>query len=534
MSIGYAANMTRGSYWAYYPGNKSQSAFLATDQSVTIRYANTTPNADSVGGIANELRVSVSTLPNRVLRGARFRLGSDSYSQMAGDTLMANPSPTTGGGTPAGSVASTIGRVTLTTWEAGNAPTVQDWRGLLVPPAEGVAAPYTAFQTAFRTASAPLRPGSLSVLGTMQDGTTFNVTAGVDCKINGTRVKGIVDYEHGLVRLWFVDPNGPVEMNSDLTSLGIAGLTTIPADLALLNSLRYNAVAYSYLPLDAELLGIDPVRLPSDGRVPIFRPGGFAVVGHTGKITATVSNAQTIDCGRVRLSRVRVVGADKAVIHTGYTTNLEAGTVTITDVTGYSQPVTIEHRIEDMAVVRDVQISGEISFTRALTHAYPSPGSYVSSALMAGDLKSRVSIFFDQATWDGITWSDTAVGNSATATYNDVLAPVLVTNAGAVTERWALRFTNSTTFDIIGEHVGVVGTGSINTTTAPINPATGVPYFSLDALGWGTGWAAGNLLRLNTVGAMFPVWVVRTVQQGAESVQDDSFTLLVRGDVDRP
>jgi len=38
-------------------------------------------------------------------------------------------------------------------------------------------------------------------------------------------------------------------------------------------------------------------------------------------------------------------------------------------VSGYSQPVTIEHRIEDMAVVRDVQINGEISFTRPLTHA---------------------------------------------------------------------------------------------------------------------------------------------------------------------
>ncbi|WP_410925238.1 hypothetical protein, partial [Pseudomonas aeruginosa] len=59
------------------------------------------------------------------------------------------------------------------------------------------------------------------------------------------------------------------------------------------SSLRYSAVAYSYLPLDAALLGIDPVRLPSDGRVPIFRPGGFAVVGHTGRITASVSNGQT-------------------------------------------------------------------------------------------------------------------------------------------------------------------------------------------------------------------------------------------------
>lgn len=52
------------------------------------------------------------------------------------------------------------------------------------------------------------------------------------------------------------------------------------------DSLRYNATAYSYLPLDASILGLDPVRLPQDGRVPIFRTGEFAVVGHTGEITA--------------------------------------------------------------------------------------------------------------------------------------------------------------------------------------------------------------------------------------------------------
>ena len=27
------------------------------------------------------------------------------------------------------------------------------------------------------------------------------------------------------------------------------------------------------------------------------------------------------------------------------------------------------------------------------------------------------------------------------------------------------------------------------------NPATGVPYFHLPALGWGNGWATGNVLR---------------------------------------
>lgn len=128
------------------------------------------------------------------------------------------------------------------------------------------------------------------------------------------------------------------------------------------------------------------------------RPRGFAVVGHTGRITASVSNGQTIDCARVLLSRVRVVGHNGVVIHTGYVADLEAGTVTFTDVTGYSQPVTTEHRIEDQAVVRDVQINGEISFTRPLTHTYPlaSPGDPVSTpaprftfGLPAGSIRWR-------------------------------------------------------------------------------------------------------------------------------------------------
>jgi len=76
--------------------------------------------------------------------------------------------------------------------------------------------------------------------------------------------------------------------------------------------------------------------------------------------------------------------------------------------------------------------------------------------------------------------------------------------------------------------------GNTSADCSPINPATGFPYFTLPATGWGSGWVAGNALRFNTVGALFPVWIVRTVQQGPETVINDSFTLLIRGDVDRP
>ena len=186
-----------------------------------------------------------------------------------------------------------------------------------------------------------------------------------------------------------------------------------------------------------------------------------------------------------------------------------------------------------MALVADAQINGDLRLTRPLTHDFP-VGSFVSSALMLGNTETRVSLLFDQGSWDGIRWSDVLDGDPAVGTYNDTLAPIAVTNDGAVTERWALQFTSSTAFRIVGEHVGVIGTGTLNAVCAPINPATGSLYFTLLETGWGAGWSVGNILRLNTVGAMFPVCLVRTVQQGPEAGTDYEFTLLTRGNVDRP
>ena len=510
-----------------YPGSKSASISFAAN--ANVRYSTTLPSADSISVTVSQYVARTVMVPNYTLRGVSFTLGSKTYVQLTDGTLVYDSSPTAGGGTPGGNVSGALGAAFLSYWPVGASSTIQNWRGLIAPPTVGTEAPFTAFQSIFRTASSPIRPGSISVLGTMQDGTTFNVTATADGKINGTRVKGRVNYEFGLVELFFVNPSGDTNLNVDLSFLGISGVGTIPADLAQLNSLRYNAVAYSYLPLDAELLGLDPVRLPSDGRVPIFRPGGFAVVGHTGELTATVSNGQTLNCGRVRLSRVRVVGADGVVINTGYSADLDAGTVTFSNVTGYSQPVTVQHRIEDMAVVRETDINGTVRFTRPLTHAYPL-GSYLSSALVAGDLFARVSTLFDQQTWDG-TWKDSIDGSAATATFNNTAAPITVTNRGALTERWAVRFTNTTSFDVIGENVGVIAIGNTGADCAPLNPITGSPYFTIPALGWGGGWSIGNVLRFNTVGAEFPIWVVRTVQQGPETVPNDQFSLLIRGDV---
>ena len=93
--------------------------------------------------------------------------------------------------------------------------------------------------------------------------------------------------------------------------------------------------------------------------------------------------------------------------------------------------------------------------------------------------------------------------------------------------------TNSTSFEVIGENVGVIATGNTSADCAPNNPATGVPYLSARArLGQRLGHRQRAALQHHR--QPVPGLVVRTVQQGPESVPDDHFTLLIRGDVDTP
>ena len=440
-------------------------------------------------------------------------------------------------GVLSGSVMYTSGLAHMGAYVVSGSPTAFTLNSLWTrKPREHVA------NVVFNTEVAPVKPSGLVLSVLDIAGEQMIGTANISGLIDGPHMHGKIDYETGLVEIQFGDyVDFSALTDDDRAEWWYDPLDRRTADNSIWRpwpvdpeTLRYNFVSYFYLPLDASVLGIDPVRLPQDGRVPIFRSGSVAVLGHTGTVgPATVANSQVIDCARTRLSRVRIVDVDGVVINTGYSVDLEAGLVTINDITGWAQPVTIEHRIEDMAMVSDVQITGQISFTRQISHDYPEAGSYLSSALIAGDLRARVSLVFDQATWSNV-WSDVVSGSAATGTFNAVANPIQVANSGALDERWAVVFNSSTTFNVIGEHVGVIATGNTSADCAPLNPASGTPYFTIPALGWGLGWSTGNVMRFNTVGAYFPVWVVRTIQQGAETVPEDSFTLLIRGDVDRP
>lgn len=416
-----------------------------------------------------------------------------------------------------------------------------DMGGLFLLGAQMSAGQQISAAFAFRTPSAPLRAQSLSLQWIAPDGQLKSVRTDADGRLVGDGLIGLVDANTGVVRVAFgrwVAAAGheaePWYHTSRIRSED--GKIWRPEPIAAA-SLHFSATAYSYMPLAAEFIGIDPVQLPSDGRVPIFRTGTLAVLGNEQRLVIdSPQSGQLIDVGRQKLSGVRIQNAQGQSIDCGFEVDYEAGRVTLGTCSDWAAaaPITIIHRIEDMAVVSDAQITGELTFTRALSHDYPVQGSYVSSAIEAGDRFARVLPIFDQHSWDGLTFSDAPRGSPAQASYDAARCPIEVTNAGAVTQRWALQFTSATEFRIVAEQLGVIGTGKTTEDCAPMNEAAGEPYFRIRAAGWGQGWTYGNTLFIHTVGALYPFWCVRTVMPGRHTGLRYTFGLLARGDVDRP
>jgi hypothetical protein len=172
-----------------------------------------------------------------------------------------------------------------------------------------------------------------------------------------------------------------------------------------------------------------------------------------------------------------------------------------------------------------VQHNGLIKLTAGIDRDFDAATTLVCSALVLAekygspDVQARIGLTFDQAADEIGIFKDELNGDPAAASYNWAAYPLQLTNRGAITERWKLRFTGISTVQVIGEYVGVVGTFDIGSDIAPINPMTvtldnpsGDPYFFIDKDGFGAGWSTGNIIRINTIGADPKVWFARCIQ----------------------
>lgn len=396
---------------------------------------------------------------------------------------------------------------------------------------------FSVIDTVFRTAGSPVRPASVYVQALGVDGVMCSGTADVNGVMSGTHLRGVAHAPSGVVAVEFGD---------------LVGAEWVPREVWP-TSIRYSCVVLSNIPLDANILGLDPLRLPSDGRVPVVRQGDVAIVHETGRVTlpnpavasATISSGRaprvTTDSEGAEITIPAVVSielrdADNQLIPADrYTADLVAGTITLAsplDLTGYTQPLTMFHRIEDMATIADAQINGDVALSSPTLYAY-TDAAYLSTALLFGDLAARVEHVFDQQAWTGV-WSDTLIGSESSGQYNVLQYPIEVKNNGAEKQRWRAQVTSVSplTVQIFGEDLGSIGTFLATADIAPVNPLTGATIFTLRKEVWGAGgWSVGNNVRFNIVSAAAPIDIVRTILAGAART-GDSFYVAFRGDID--
>lgn len=404
---------------------------------------------------------------------------------------------TVGGDIYASTVAGSVGPGGELYLPSQAGKTVSSFRGLQTSAMHSVS-------EATATLPANIDPATLVISGTRASGVAFTAVANALGVIDSAVVDGSYIRSTGALALAFSEP-------VRLSSLAYEGTQLNPG------------VSF------ADLWGLNESLFPSDGMVRVLRTGQVGVLRHTATVppAAYVAGA-TINLGRTDLADVRLVGADHLGIHAGWTADLAAGTVHVDSIDGWAQPVEIEHAIEHVAMISGVPDEATVRINRPTTRAFPA-GSVLSSAVLLGDLLARVSLTFSQATWTDV-WSNEREGAATLAQYNDAAYPIVVSNIGTETERWAFIFRTTTTFDLVGETRGRVASGDTASVFAPINPATGAPYLTVHPAGWGA-WPIGGVLRVNTVGARGRLWPMRCVSPGATVGGRDQALLGLRGDI---
>ncbi len=399
----------------------------------------------------------------------------------------------------------------------------------------------------FKTPGTPVIPDSLAFQITAADGEELTAQSNLDGEITGSKIKGCFDSEYGSASIVIGedvsnDAGAQSESWYHADNVSEDGSTVWKPIDVIPNSALMSCVITSYLPLNPDLLGLNPVRLPLDGKIKIFQDGDIVLIYNLRRIIKnTLTANEIVSMGRTNLLLIEIYDADGAYISESenYQADLENGTITMTDtldLSDYQAPFAIYHRIEDLVLASDVQVTGNMTVISAIENNYevaddidnPTVGiSRVCSVLPCGDLQAMIMNEFTQQSWSG-EWSDSRIGNGILAQYNSVDYPIETMNKFSVQERFAFIFKSSNTIQIVGEHLGVIADdiSILNDIAVPNNDT---PYFIIRKEGWGGGWSTGNVFRFNETAANYPLWFIRTTLQGSQTEAEDKYVIQIRG-----
>jgi hypothetical protein len=116
-----------------------------------------------------------------------------------------------------------------------------------------------------------------------------------------------------------------------------------------------------------------------------------------------------------------------------------------------------------------VDIDGTLTLIFPTKRDYPLEDTYVASVLIGGNLQVRASVPFTQRNWTNV-WQDTRIGDEPLNRLNVKDYPIVLTDDGAITEKWLIKFTSSSQFELYGQTLGFVAKTDTLQDLAPTNP----------------------------------------------------------------
>lgn len=296
-----------------------------------------------------------------------------------------------------------------------------------------------------------------------------------------------------------------------------------------LTSLYYNATEfYKTLP-PADIFGLDPLRIPNDGLVPIFTRWGVCAIQHTQyQLVSSPAPGQTKTI-RANTRFVDITDATNKSLwtptDTHFAVNLATNTVTInSNFATFTAPFTLSETIGELGLITTVN-DESLVLASGTTREYPL-NSTISSVLKMGDLQAYVGPVRDTSGWLGDWGND---GNAAVGNLNVAAYPIEVTNDGAINEDWAIIFVTTTAFRLVGRSVGEVATGDTLNDFVPMNALVAKPYFIIRQEAFGAGWNPGEAIRFFTFAAAKPAMLVRVVESGHSNITNDRTLISFRG-----
>lgn len=285
--------------------------------------------------------------------------------------------------------------------------------------------------------------------------------------------------------------------------------------------------------------GFDVTQIKNAGIADVFHQNNVVNIQYKEHTEAsTLTNNETISV-LADADYINIADSDGLTLYTAsddnYTYDKATGDITIkSGVSAFTAPFVITAiQSERNTVV--TKNDTELSLLFPLKRTYP-VGSTVSSVVVLGDMQSLAKDMRTISQWRNyfdsvpgeLDQSDHLVSAGTTA-FNTTNYPIEFVNEGTVNQRWAIVFTGTDTFKVIGETLGVVATGDTLNDLVLVNPLTLKPFMIIRKEMFSASLFVGEAFLFETIAASKPTIVMRSVSPGHSTVENDGTTLAFFG-----